>query len=237
MLNPKFLRLFYAAGLEYMAFIFSVNLLYKPLRMQPPQLNQILPYLPFAALAVLGPLLRWSAVVRSWRKQQVAAMSAGSPNRREQGPPSLHFWFRRQGRALAFVLKRSARPMLCPRSSCWSFPLARRPPRVGLEHLTIGWFMAALRRSPSSPVSRSVVVKSLFSYLAIWSEEPRLIDHCAFDKLGATRSLPSKSAHMMLLLMWFFRSYPANPQLHCERLYQLMRRFGRSQYRAQVGQC
>jgi hypothetical protein len=118
--------------------------------------------------------------------------------------------------------------MLCPPSSCWSFPLARRPPRVGLEHLTIGWFMAALRRSPSSQVSRSVVVKSLFSYLAIWSEEPRLIDHCAFDKLGATRSLPSKSAHKMLLLMWFFRSYPANPQLHCERLYQLMRRFGRS---------
>jgi hypothetical protein len=74
LLNPKFLRLFYAAGLEYIAFIFLLNLLYKPLRMQPPQLNQILPYLPFAALAVLGPLLRWSAVVRSWRKQRVAAM-------------------------------------------------------------------------------------------------------------------------------------------------------------------
>jgi hypothetical protein len=42
--------------------------------------------------------------------------------------------------------------------------------------------MAALRRSPSSQVSRSVVVKSLFSYLAIWSEEPRLIDHCAFAR-------------------------------------------------------
>jgi methionine sulfoxide reductase heme-binding subunit len=76
MLNPKFLRFFFAAGLEYIAFIFFVNLLYKPLRMQPPDLTQILPYLPFAVLVVLGPLLRWLAMARSWRQREVAPMKA-----------------------------------------------------------------------------------------------------------------------------------------------------------------
>jgi hypothetical protein len=74
MLNPKFFRLLYAVGLEYIYFIFFVNLLYKPLRMQTPQLIEILPYLPFAVLVVLGPLLRWSAMARSWRKRKVAPM-------------------------------------------------------------------------------------------------------------------------------------------------------------------
>jgi hypothetical protein len=73
-LNPKFLRLFYAAGLEYIAFIFFMNLLYKPLRMQSHQLFQVLTYLPFAVLVVLGPLLRWSAMAHSWRKRKVAPM-------------------------------------------------------------------------------------------------------------------------------------------------------------------
>jgi hypothetical protein len=71
---PKFLRLFYAAGLEYMAFIFFVNLLYKPLRMPSHQLFQVLTYLPFAVLVVLGPLLRWSAMANSWRKRKVTPM-------------------------------------------------------------------------------------------------------------------------------------------------------------------
>ena len=62
-LSPNFRRFLYAIGLEYIALIFFLNLVIGiPF---PPHPIQIISYMPFAILMVVGPLLRWAAMARS----------------------------------------------------------------------------------------------------------------------------------------------------------------------------
>jgi hypothetical protein len=67
-------RLLFAIGLEYIALVFFFNFVVIPIQGGAPHLIQIFSYLPFSVLIVMGPLLRWAAMVRSGRGRRVAPM-------------------------------------------------------------------------------------------------------------------------------------------------------------------
>jgi hypothetical protein len=64
-LSPKFRRRLYAIGLEYIALVFFLNFFVIPI---PPHPIQIVSYLPFSVLVVVGPILRWTVIARSGRR-------------------------------------------------------------------------------------------------------------------------------------------------------------------------
>jgi hypothetical protein len=64
-LSPNLRRLLFAIGLEYIALVFFFNFVVFPIRASAPHPIQILSYLPFAILIVVGPILRWVAMAPS----------------------------------------------------------------------------------------------------------------------------------------------------------------------------
>ncbi|WP_156898193.1 hypothetical protein [Methylocapsa acidiphila] len=66
-------RLFFSAGLNYVAILFFINFVVLPIRAGSLHASQILSYLPFALLSIAGPLLWWAAFLQSSRRGGRAA--------------------------------------------------------------------------------------------------------------------------------------------------------------------
>ena len=68
-LRPWQWRLFRDVTMHFVALIFALDLVMVPLKLGT---NHPMGYIPFSILAILGPLLRFAAMVRGWFTRQVA---------------------------------------------------------------------------------------------------------------------------------------------------------------------
>jgi hypothetical protein len=63
-LPPRVWRIMRGIGMEYIAWLFILDFVVGPIR---NGFNHPLDYAPFAALAILAPLLRWTVLLQRWR--------------------------------------------------------------------------------------------------------------------------------------------------------------------------
>jgi hypothetical protein len=73
-LQPSLWQLASGAGMEYIMLLFALDLLVHPIRsgFDPP-----IAYVPFAALVIIGPLLRWAGLLQGCRRRLAASSGAG----------------------------------------------------------------------------------------------------------------------------------------------------------------
>jgi hypothetical protein len=74
LLRPSVWQFVRSAGMEYITLLFVLDFVIHPIR---NGFNSTIAYAPFAALVIIGPLLRWAGLVQGWRRRLAASSGTG----------------------------------------------------------------------------------------------------------------------------------------------------------------